>query len=206
MRRILKGEPIASFVTYRTDNPGSNWEMFHRDAQDCYVESRLQILLEEQDCLCGYTEISINEIGDAHLDHYKKKSIFPALTFAWDNLVAATLDSDFGANYKDSVYKIKQNEYSNIFNPVEENVQEYFYYNQRGEIEPKAAITSALKAKADKTIEVFNLNHQSLKSRRQTIIKQIRGCKDLSPDEIQIAFKNSGFSSVILQEVSNVNL
>lgn len=205
MRRIVKGEPIASFVTYSTANPGANWDMFHRDAQECYLHCRLQILLEEQNCLCGYTEISVNEVTDAHLDHYRKKSIFPALTFTWTNLIAATLDSDFGANYKDSVYKIKQDEYPNIFNPVEENVHEFFYYNQRGEIEPKPTISDDLKTKASKTIEVFNLNHPSLKSRRQTIIKQIQGCRDLPADDIIGAFSNSGFKSVILQEVANVN-
>jgi len=200
MKRITKGEPVASFVTYSTNNPGASWETFHRNARESYQECRLQILLEEQDCLCGYTEICINEVNDAHLDHYKKRSIFPALTFTWSNLIAATLDSDFGANYKDSVYKIKGNEYSNIFNPVEEDVHDYLYYNQRGEIEPKSTITDELKTKVSKTIEVFNLNHPSLRSRRETIIRQIRGCIDLSSDEVIKAFSNSGFKSVVFQE------
>lgn len=205
MQRITKGEPVTSFVTYSTNNPGANWEAFHRDAKESYQECRLQILLEEQDCLCGYTEICINEVNDAHLDHYRKKSIFPALTFTWSNLIAATLDSDFGANYKDSVYKIKENEYPNIFNPVEEDVQDFLYYNQRGEIEPKSTITDELKIKVIKTIEVFNLNHPSLKNRRETIIRQIRGCAGLSSEEIAKAFSNSGFKSVVVQESFSVN-
>ena len=116
MRRIIKDNPIASFTEYHRANPGANWDSFHHDAQDCYVETRLQILIEEQDCLCGYTEICINDVPD---------------------LIAATLDNDFGANYKDSTYKIKKEEYSGIYDPVQEQVQDFLYYNQNGEVGPK---------------------------------------------------------------------
>ncbi len=202
MRKIDKGNPIASFITYCATNKGSNWDDFHQNAKACYQDCRLQILLEEQNCLCGYTEICITEIANAHLDHFRKKSIFPELTFEWSNLVAATLDSDFGANYKDSTYRIKKEEYPNIFNPVVDNVHSYFYYNQRGEIEPRPVLTDDLKTKVNTTIAVFNLNHKSLKTRRETIINQIKDCKDLTTEEILEAFNSSGFVSVVEQERS----
>lgn len=203
MRRVSKGDPIESFSDYSANNPGATWDTFHRDARQCYLDSRMQILIEEQDCLCGYTEICIANVTDAHLDHYHKKSIFPEMTFAWDNLIAATLDSDFGANYKDSVYKIKKEEYPAIFNPAAEDVHTYLYYNQRGEIEPQSTLNASEKIKVKKTIEVFNLNHPSLRTRRETIINQIRNCVgSLSIEEIISAFSASGFKSVVLQEAN----
>jgi len=202
MRRIKKGEPVTTLTEYVEKNAGANWDTFHQDARDCYLECRTQILIEEQNCLCGYTEISITEITDSHLDHYRKKSIFPDMTFVWKNLVAATLDSDFGANYKDSVFKIKKENYPEIFDPVEDDVQTFLYYNQRGEIEPLGVLDNKAKEKVKKTIEVFNLNHSSLRSRRETMIRQIRDCAELAIEQIMAAFSASGFQSVLDQEIT----
>jgi uncharacterized protein (TIGR02646 family) len=199
MRKITKDNPLPSFESFKKKNPSANWDDFHYIAQDVYNETREQILIIEQNCMCGYTEIPIEESIDVHLDHYKKKGMYPALTFDWDNLIAATYDDDFGANYKDGKFKIKETDYPLIFNPVMENVENYFEYTIRGEIEPKSDISPVLKSKAQKTIEVFNLTHDTLRNRRETIIKQINEYGDLSSEEIKAAMSSTGFCSVIEQ-------
>jgi uncharacterized protein (TIGR02646 family) len=203
MRKINKGQPLPAFTAFKEKNPSANWDIFHQKAQDVYNDTREMILMEEQNCLCGYTEIPIEEITDAHLDHFLKKSLSPNDTFNWNNLIAATLDTDFGANHKDSKSKIKKNEYNHIFNPVEHCVENYFDYNYRGEIVPNKDIEATLKAKVTKTIHVFNLNHESLRKRRALIIKQIDDYNDLSKADIRDALSNSGFVSVVNQYTEN---
>ncbi len=203
MRKINKQTPIAGFNGNKYGNSCSNWDDFHKNHKEVYEETRLKILTDEQEYLDGYTELYINELEDSHIDHYKKKSIFPQLTFDWNNLIVATKDSDFGANYKDSKYQIKQNEYSLIFNPVVDNVEEYFYYSQLGEVEPKCGISQENKAKVNKTIEVFNLNHSSLVKRRKNLMKLLESYKNsnLNKNDILSALETTGFKRLVIQEI-----
>jgi uncharacterized protein (TIGR02646 family) len=199
MRKINKGEPLPNFTDFKKKNPSANWKDFHENAKDVYVEAREQILLYEQNCLCGYTEMPINEFTNARLDHYLKRDFFPQDIFNWNNLIAALKNSDFGDHHKDSVYRIKREEYKNILNPVQDTIEDYFEYNLRGEIEPKRGLSVALKTKVEKTVEVFNLQHETLRKRRENIIRQINAYRDLPKEEIRKILSPSGFMSVVHQ-------
>ncbi len=199
MRKINKGTPIPGFNGNNFNNSCNNWSDFHEDHKDIFEESRSVILTDEQNQLCGYTEIYINDLKDCHIDHYKKKSMFPELTFEWNNLIVATKDSNFGANYKDNKSGIQKNNYGNIFNPVIDNVENYFDYTTWGEVTPKTAISEVENQKAIKTIEVFNLNHNSLKDRRKNLISMIGSYGEIAKIDILAALDKSGFKSVINQ-------
>ena len=201
MRKINKGNHSPLFDNFVTKNSPTNWNDIHAegDPQKAYEDTKLQILIEEQYQLCGYTEIYINELINCHIDHYKKISMFPKLTFDWNNLIVATMGSDFGANYKDGNSKIKKDDYKNIFNPAIDNIENYFYYTTWGEVTPKTAISELNNQKAIKTIEVFNLNHNSLKNRRKNLISTISSYGKMTKEEILTALENSGFVSVINQ-------
>lgn len=204
MRKINKNSPLASFTDFRRKNPGADWNI-HFSKPGCsghsmYLETRATILVVEQDCICGYSEIPIEDERDCHIDHFRKRNMFPEHAFNWDNLVAASNDEDFGAKYKDNKSGIRKPDYSSFFNPVVDSVQEYFYYNQRGEIEPHPTLSDPiLVAKVKKTIEVFNLQDKSLVNRRKTLIDQIKDCAGLTKHEIFEALKLGGFISLIEQ-------
>jgi uncharacterized protein (TIGR02646 family) len=193
MRKINKQTPLENFSGNRYKDC-SDWSCFHDKYKDIYEEARLQILIDEQKCLCGYTEIYIDNDKNGHIDHFIKKSINQGLTFDWNNLIVATKDDNFGARFKDMQYNsngIQQSEYSEIFNPVNDDVK--FKYTEWGEI-----ITD--EGKTRKTVEVFNLNHESLKRRRKGLITTIRALKkenNLSDEEIKNELDTSGFLSVI---------
>lgn len=199
MRKINKSTPIPGFNGNNFNNSCNNWSDFHEDHKDIFEESRSVILTDEQNQLCGYTEIYINDLKDCHIDHYKKKSMFPELTFEWNNLIVATKDSNFGANYKDNKSGIQKNNYGNIFNPVIDNVENYFDYTTWGEVTPKTAISEVENQKAIKTIEVFNLNHNSLKDRRKNLISMIGSYGEIAKIDILAALDKLGFKSVINQ-------
>ena len=201
MRKINKTAPITSFQRFVSANPTANWRTFHELAKDVYQESRDHILLEEQNCLCGYTEMPIEDITDSHLDHYVKRDFAASKTFDWNNLIASCNHDDFGAKYKDNTSKIKPTDYALIFNPVEDPVEQYFYYNEFGEIEAQPHLEPLLKEKVEKTIAIFNLKHPSLIERRKTIIEYIRIYADglLDIETIKTALSSLGFISLVEQ-------
>ncbi len=162
------------------------------------------ILLREQNNLSGYTEKPFKRDSDSHIDHFRKRAMFPNLTFEWNNLIVDHKDHNYGAGYKDN--RIKEEDYNKIFNPVEDEIEGCFFYLQDGEIIPHPKLGTNKRSRANFTIEIFNLNHRSLKNERRDIIKLIRDYKnsDLEEKAIYDYIKKAGFQSVIEQELSKV--
>lgn len=195
MIRLNKQEPIQSFAEFVSKNKPTQWEQLPAPIS---AESRLSILCNEQDCLCGYSEIPLeDDSSSSHIDHYYKRNLFPKKTFVWSNLIVSTTDEDFGGKYKDNTYKIKAEDYQLIFNPVVDNMSQYIEYSGNGEIVPITGSPDSIIKKVLKTVEVFNLNCGSLKNRRRALITQLENCKDLPKDEIRKAFATNGFVSVL---------
>lgn len=195
MRKINKLIPLPHFNGSDYKSDCKEWNCFHQKYKSIFEEARLKILMEEQDCFCGYTEILIEDEKNGHIDHYKKKDQFPNLTFDWNNYIVSVNDEDFGAKYKDNKYKIQKTEYVEIFNPVTDSVN--FIYRSWGEIDESDE-------KIKKTVKIFNLNCKSLKDRREKLISIIEIYKKngLSNDDIKGALNTAGFISVIEQELS----
>ncbi|MDR1181186.1 MAG: TIGR02646 family protein [Bacteroidales bacterium] len=203
MRKINKNVAPQRFSDMCLKNKPANWDEFHRNHQEIYNDCRETLLINEQDCLCGYTELPIKNSTDTHIDHYRKKSLFPELCFEWNNFIASTNSDDFGARYKDNKYCSLKSDYQTILNPITDDCVTYFEYNSFGYIKPQNGLNETDKEKAEKTIEVFNLNHNSLKSRRQVVIQFIKShlSGDLPAVEIEKALSSGGFKSVVEQEL-----
>ena len=123
--------------------------------------------------------------------------MFPKKTFDWNNLIVSTIDEDFGGKYKDNTYKIKAEEYQEIFNPVCEDMSQFIGFSGNGEMVPLDGLTDGIVNKVKKTIDVFNLNSKSLRDRRRDLILQLYGCKDIPQEMIRNMFANQGFVSVV---------
>lgn len=135
-------------------------------SKDIGTQLREYMLQNEQSSQCAYTEIHISTIGDAHIDHFRKRSIFPTEIFTYENLYTACNNEDFGAKYKDR--HIKETDYSIILHPLSDELLSAFSYNlASGEIKGR-------NEKAIKTIELFNLNHKILKERRKETILNLK--------------------------------
>lgn len=201
MRKINKQLPIDSFNRFIKDGP-TLWSEIHlSENQHVYKESRDFILINEQNGMCGYTELPLSEDDkDIHIDHYKKRDLFPRETFDWNNLIVALKSDEFGADYKDSRYHIKKEEYSQILNPATDIAQDYFEYLATGDIRPKPGLTPPEKLKAERTIEVFNLNHASLVNRRKDLVRMIDAYKGVPKEIVASCIAPLGFKSLQEQE------
>ena len=195
MRKINKGEPLAEFSRFLLRYTPSRWEELNGELR---YNIRLHILLYEQDCLCGYSEIPLDEENtSSHIDHFVKRDYDHSKIFDWDNLLVSAIDEDYGGKYKDNTYKIKQNEYAQIFNPTKDDMGQYIEYLRDGRIAPRDGIQDAINDKILKTIEVFNLNCRSLKNRRKQLLIELDSCSGLPKGELKHNFEKNGFISLI---------
>ncbi len=89
-------------------------------------------------------------------------------------------------------------DYDDVTNPVAENPAEYIVLTAWGEFVPEDSLDTDSKNKSLKTIELFNLNHNSLKNRRENYIKQVSAYKSqFSFEEICDNYSGLGFRSTI---------
>lgn len=197
MHKINKKEPLQAFADYVKRQKPQRWEDLSPEIDYSF---RLQMLFDEQDCLCGYTEIPLEEdSSSSHIDHFVKREHDSKKIFDWNNLIVSTVDEDYGGKYKDNKYGIKRNGYSKIFNPVMEDMSQYIEYDNDGEMMVKGSVDEQNKQKVVETIKAFNLNHKSLCERRKDIIRDLSTYYNqgmLGNPIVKSAFRNRGFISL----------
>lgn len=194
MRKIDKGEPIPSFTEFVSLHHPTRWE----DAKDVSRAWREYILEFEQHCLSGYTEEPL-KLDRSHIDHFRKQSLFNALVFDWNNYIVDGKNQTYGAKHKDKVVRNREDN-EKLINPAVEDARCYFKYDLNGRITLADGLSDEDRARAEYTIEAFNLNESSLAERRRVIINTIlEPFNDLSDDVILAALADEGFTSVVEQ-------
>lgn len=194
MRKIDKGVPLASFSEFvRTHRP-VKWE----DAKDVSRVWREYILEYEQHRLSGYTEEPLS-LDDAHIDHFRKQSLFNTLIFNWNNYIVDKNNDTYGARFKDKIVTTKADN-ERLINPAAEDASRFYKYGLNGRIEVADGLSEPEKDRAVFTRRAFNLNEASLVERRRVIINTILGpYDDLSDELILEALAAEGFTSVVEQ-------
>lgn len=218
MRRINKSEEPQSLRSFNKAKH-ENWTEISDPANRHVYNDCWQQCFEDQACLCSYTEAPLPKDKEKdkdedevkvkrHIDHYIKRDFAPDLTFCWNNMIAAVKDSRFGADYKDK--HVKRNDYdkseccyTDILNPVKDEFAGRFRFSADGTIEP----SDSQDIKAEKTIELFNLNEKSLKERRKVQMENVRTYIEdgWAKEEIPALLKERGFVSAIEYELSQID-
>ena len=194
MRKIDKGAPIASFSDFVRTHQPVKWE----EAKDVSRLWREYILEYEQHRLSGYTEEPLRP-DDAHIDHFHKQSLFNNLVFCWDNFIVDEKNDTYGARCKDRIVTTKADN-ERLINPAEEDARHFFKYGLNGRIEVADGLNEEENARANYTIQAFNLNEASLVDRRRVIINTIIGPYDDLSDELILEYlADVGFTSVVEQ-------
>ncbi len=158
MKHIVKCPEPSSFQSWNKKNPRADWDDFSKT--ETYQELR-ECLINEQAMFCCYCEIALRQNSDAHIEHFKPKSKYPAERFAYNNLFAC-------CEYKDSCGRKKGSDYfDNLISPLDKNCQLRFTYTGNGMIIPSDEKDTLAK----KTINLLALNCKRLRNQRQSIIK-----------------------------------
>lgn len=158
------------------------------------------ILTNEQDGLSLYTEVPCTH-GATHIDHFRRRTDFPQLTFEWGNLVVDTNSNDYGARYKDR----ERPDYSLLLNPVSDTPERYFSYRGDGFIVASPSLSPVDERRARYTIDTFNLNHPQLVYKRKQVFDTFLG---VPPDDVPFvveAFRTFGFPSVVRQIIDGLS-
>lgn len=166
MKKINKSEP-KFFRDFKTGNKLVNWNGLH----EIKLDLREHILKTEQGFQCAYCESAITSNNTkSHIDHFKRKHLFPELTFDYNNLLVSCKNHNHCASVKDSKVKSKDY-YKDLINPVNNDPSAYFEYSVSGKV-----ISKNIKAKF--TEETFNLNHSGLMQQRKDITWAVHAYKE----------------------------
>lgn len=148
----------------------NNWDDMN-DHYEVKQELREHMLLEEQNFKCPYCESLIYDESEGNIEHIRPKDKFKELYLDYNNFLTSCRSSYSCDNFKGSKWD------ENFINPVLEDPRDYFTYDlYSGEIIPKSD-DKMIKEKAEKTIEILNLNHNNLKNKRRNFIKMLSKLK-----------------------------
>lgn len=211
MRRINKDpQDISDFDAWvRNAGLSNDWCAYSSPKSPHhphYVATRDHIATTEQQSLSAYTEKPLG--NTTHIDHFRKRSLFPLLTFDYSNLLVDDLNDNYGACFKDNHAGVTQATFdgdNRILSPVTDNMPDFIDFTVKGKMIPKPDLTPRDRSRVEETIRVFNLNHATLQSCRQSIINAVADYRtaELTAQEIMELLSPSGFHSAIEWALTN---
>lgn len=198
MKHINRSSPLSHFTYFVAKKP-KQWKDLAINNYMLYDDCR-KTLAQDQDGKSGYTELPLTKKPNVwHIDHFLKQDHFPRHIFDWQNLIVDNHSKTFGADFKDSYIK-KKDENIRLINPVTEEPEDFFTYMANGKIVPRDNLSDYDRSRAIYTIQAFNLNHPELIKIRTELDKSIKTYKagGLDDDEITMALnKNYGLDTFV---------
>lgn len=175
MKHFIKSNPPQCYEKYVSKRLGETWDRFVCDQHECH-EALLQSMKAEQDNRCCYCERTLQN-RQAHVEHFAPKSIYPQLTFDYQNLMASCSDSLTCGHAKQGRV------ISEDLSPLQLNCEHRFTFTLHGMVVPSNA-TDKLTQSA---IQILNLNHPKLVDSRKEIARLIylnkeSDCQIFGPD------------------------
>lgn len=151
----------------------SRWHSFKHKAR------LSEVLSNEQYGLCAYSELRPDQEGiGTHIEHVVPKSLEPARTFDYHNLVLSALsDADLSALTKEDHFggHAKGREYDpqRFVSPLQQDAARYFAYLSDGRVVPSIGLAAVDQERARYTIERLNLNCSFLLNRRKRWLDEL---------------------------------
>lgn len=108
-----------------------------------------------QDHRCAYCEGDIDSLGQ-HIEHFRRKSRYPAFTFEWDNLFWSCNQTDSCGHFKDhgaGPYAV-----DDLVNPCCDDPDAFFIFRADGTISIRDGISALDRHRASETLRVFSLD------------------------------------------------
>lgn len=157
VRHIDEGVPPDCLRSWTVSKAG--WSDF--SGTPCYRQTR-EALQALQQCHCAYCERLLNAKSRVHIEHRIPKDFRARLTFDWTNLLAVCGSSKHCGHAKGG-------NRTPILDPRLHDPSVILVLRPTtGELRvPDEGICAACQALGSQTIEVLNLNHNSLKNQRR---------------------------------------
>ncbi|MGL5427543.1 MAG: retron system putative HNH endonuclease [Cetobacterium sp.] len=172
MLKVEKTLEPKFYEDFKTKNISKikNWDDMN-EHYEVKQELREYMLVVEQNFKCPYCESLIYDESEGNIEHIMPKDKFKELYLDYNNFLTSCRSTYSCDNFKGSKWN------DSFINPVLEDPREYFTYDlYTGEIIPKSD-DKIIKEKAEKTIEILNLNHNNLKNKRRNFIKMLKKLK-----------------------------
>jgi uncharacterized protein (TIGR02646 family) len=126
---------------------------------------------------CAYCEAPVDQHG-YHIEHFRRKSMFQNLTFAWENLLLCCSRNDCCGHHKDRAgWPYNPDD---LVNPTIDEPDHFFYFRESGVVDVRSGCNQQQAHRANETLRVLNLKHHGpLRSMRA---RQLQWYKDKDPD------------------------
>ena len=207
MRKVVKARELECFSEFKRKNDPKDWEELDNE-----ISRQLRShLIQEQEDYCPYCERHICA-NTSHIEHiYPRNPKFPLKRIAekeydYQNIIAC-------CKYPKTCGNAKKNEFHDLFiNPVTEEPRDFLTHDSdEGELQPlKNNQDGHNYKKAEKTIEILNLNEKKLKQARRAWHRELSVLKGTSKEEFSknlaflLEFKpKPNFPSIIQYHLDN---
>lgn len=184
MRSLSLPPATEALARLRANAPGGPWSLLEPQ-ESRELRDRLQV---NQDSVCAWCEVSITLDG-SHSDHIRSRNRFPQLTFQIENLVAACTCLDTCGHGRQG-----KGDLPAWIHPYESaDLETHFRFEADGSINAALEIDEARAAEAEHAIRHhLNLNHRTLKERRETQMAMIHSyCgQEFLPEDIASFFSD----------------
>ncbi|MEO0686206.1 MAG: retron system putative HNH endonuclease, partial [Cyanobacteria bacterium J06649_11] len=183
MKHIEKGPEPQSLTSYNKKvSANTKWKSFNRKVKNDVYDT----ILHEQGYICCYCGIRISR-KKCHIEHYRPKSKYTHLTFAYSNLISSCQGEDEKRPTKPVHCGHKKGGWFDeelMISPLDPNCSSYFRYTGAGEILPSE--NSERQEAAETTIKMLALDINKLKKmRRKAVDGVIQATQGLSKKEIK---------------------
>ena len=142
---------------------------------------------------CAYCEGDIDALGQ-HIEHFRRKSVYPVLTFDWSNLYWSCDQTDSCGHFKDrgaGRYNV-----ADIIDPCTDDPDDYLIFRADGTITVRQDLSAHDAHRARETLRVFSLDAEwgrLRKMRKAAVSGYVKGADEafsagLSIDEIRSFF------------------
>lgn len=111
-----------------------------------------------------------------HIEHFRRRKLFPELTFEWSNLFLSCNDQQTCGKHKDESKEVKARPFdpARLIKPDDEDPGRLLFFTDSGEVRPRRGLRPEDDHHAMETIRVFNLNHPRLVERRRAAARVYR--------------------------------
>ena len=166
MKQIVKNAEPQALVDWKALE-NENWKPTYNDLQNPEKQVVVQALLEEQGYICCHCEKSIVDV-DCHIEHFLPQEHYPHRDLEYRNLHLSCVKQCSTKQKEEQCCGHQKGNRLLPISPLDSEDRDRFRFNALGKI----LVQDETDQDAVETIEILNLNSESLRQARKYIIDE----------------------------------